>query len=152
MKKRYLVAGLSGVIAGAVATKLLTRPTDVSWPESLDFIYHPEYSWFTRVNGVRIHYQEAGDEKAPPIILIHGFISSNLIWSHVLKPLAQKGFRAIAPDLPGYGYSEKPADAEYTINEQARSVIGLMDRLGIRKAAIGQASSGKCPGSRRSPS
>jgi len=142
MKKRYLVAGLSGVIAGAVATKLLTRPTDVSWPDSLDFIYNPEYSWFTRVNGVRIHYQEAGDEKAPPIILIHGFISSNLIWSHVLEPLTQKGFRAIAPDLPGYGYSEKPSDAEYTINEQARSVIGLMDRLGIRKAVIAGASYG----------
>src|SRR5436309_7512168 len=142
MKKRYLVAGLSGVIAGAVATKLLTRPTDVSWPDSLDFIYNPEYSWFTRVNGVRVHYQEAGNEKAPPIILIHGFISSNLIWSHVLEPLAQKGFRAIAPDLPGYGYSEKPRDAEYTINEQARSVIGLMDRLGIRKAAIAGASYG----------
>src|SRR5437764_8146938 len=142
MKKRYLLAGLSGVIAGAVATKLLTRPTDVSWPDSLDFIYNPEYSWFTRVNGVRIHYQEAGDEKAPPIILIHGFISSNLIWSHVLEPLAQKGFRAIAPDLPGYGYSEKPREAEYTINEQARSVIGLMDRLGIRKAAIAGASYG----------
>ena len=142
MKKRYLVAGLSGVIAGAVATKLLTRPTDVSWPDSLDFIYNPESSWFTHVNGVRVHYQEAGDEKAPPIILIHGFISSNLIWSHVLEPLAQKGFRAIAPDLPGYGYSEKPRDAEYTINEQARSVIGLMDRLGIRKAAIAGASYG----------
>src|SRR5437762_10887328 len=125
MKKRYLVAGLSGVIAGAVTTKLLTRPTDVSWPDSLDFIYNPEYSWFTRVNGVRIHYQEAGDEKAQPIILIHGFISSNLIWSHVLEPLAQKGFRAIAPDLPGYGYSEKPDEAEYTINEQALSVIEI---------------------------
>src|SRR5690242_9087813 len=73
MKKRHLLAGVSGVVAGAVAIKLLTRPTDVSWPDSLDFIYNPEYSWFTHVNGVRIHYQEAGDESAPPIILIHGF-------------------------------------------------------------------------------
>src|ERR1044072_8234024 len=142
MKKRSLLAGLSGVVAGAVATKLLTRPTDVSWADSLDFIYNPEYSWFTRVNGVRIHYQEAGDEHAPPVILIHGFISSNLVWSHVLKPLAQEGFWAIAPDLPGYGYSEKPRDAEYSISEQARSVIGLMDRLGIRKAVIAGASYG----------
>jgi pimeloyl-ACP methyl ester carboxylesterase len=142
MKKRYLLAGLSGVVAGAVATKLLTRPTDVNWSDSLDFIYNPEYSWFTRVNGARIHYQEAGDEQARPIILIHGFISSNLIWSHVLKPLAQKGLRVIAPDLPGYGYSGKPRDAEYTIDEQARSVIGLMDRLGIRKALIAGASYG----------
>ena len=142
MKKRYLLAGISGVVAGVVATKLLTRPKDVSWPDSLDFIYNPEYSWFTRVNGVRIHYQEAGDEKALPIILIHGFISSNLIWSHVLKPLAEKGFRAIAPDLPGYGYSEKPADAQYTIAEQARNMVAFMDRLGIKKAIICGASYG----------
>ena len=142
MKKRYLLAGLSGVVAGAVATKLLTRPTDVSWPESLDFIYNPEYSWFTRVNGVRIHYQEAGDDSALPIILIHGFISSNLIWSHVLQPLARAGFRAIAPDLPGYGYSDKPAHARYTIDEQAAAVIGLMDRLGIDQAVIAGASYG----------
>src|ERR1044071_4453131 len=142
MKKRYLLAGLSGVVAGAVATKLLTRPTDVSWPDSIDFIYNPEYSWFTRVNGVRVHYQEAGDENAPPIILIHGFISSSLIWSHVLQPLAAAGFRAIAPDLPGYGYSDKTADAQYTIDEQARAVIGLMDRLGIDKAVIAGASYG----------
>src|SRR2546423_13607365 len=142
MKKRYLLAGLTGVVAGAVAAKLLTRPTDVSWPESLDFIYNPEYSWFTRVNGARIHYQEAGDEKALPIILIHGFISSNLIWSHALKPLADAGFRVIAPDMPGYGYSDKPAEAEYTIAEQARNVVALMDRLKIKSAAIVGASYG----------
>ena len=142
MKKRYLFAGLTGVVAGAIATKLLTRPRDVSWPDSLEFIYNPEYSWFTRVNGVRVHYQEAGDEHAPPIILIHGFISSNLIWSHVLRPLASKGFRVIAPDLPGYGYSEKPADAKYSIAEQAGTIIGFMDRLGIKKATIVGASYG----------
>jgi len=49
MKKRYMLAGLTGVVAGVVATKLLTRPRDVSWPKSLQFIYHPEYSWFTTV-------------------------------------------------------------------------------------------------------
>ncbi|HYX27977.1 MAG TPA: alpha/beta hydrolase [Pyrinomonadaceae bacterium] len=142
MKKRYLFAGLTGVVGGAVAAKLLTRPRDVNWRDSLDFIYNPEYSWFTRVNGVRVHYQEAGDEQAPPIILIHGFISSNLIWSHVLLPLARKGFRVIAPDLPGYGYSEKPGDARYTIAEQARFVVGFMDRLRIKKAIVAGASYG----------
>src|SRR5215831_5293406 len=142
MKKRYVFAGLAGVTAGIVATKLLTRPRDVSWPDSLPFIYHPEYSWFTTVNGVRVHYQEAGDEQAPPIILIHGFISSNLVWSSVLLPLARKGFRVIAPDLPGYGYSDKPADARYTIAEQARAVIGLMDAMGIESATVVGASYG----------
>jgi hypothetical protein len=84
MKKRYLLAGAAGVVAGAVATRLLTRPRDVNWRDSLDFIYNPEHSWFTHVDGVRIHYQETGDENAPTLILIHGFISSNLLWSHIL--------------------------------------------------------------------
>ena len=142
MKKRYWLAGASGVIAGAVAAKLLTRPRDVSWPDSINFIYHPEHSWFTSIGGVRIHYQEAGDEKAPPIILIHGFISSNLVWNEVFLPLANAGFRVIAPDLPGYGYSDKPSDGRYTIDAQAYAVLGLMDRLGIDQATIVGASYG----------
>jgi len=142
MKKRYWLAGASGVIAGAVAAKLLTRPRDVSWPDSINFIYHPEHSWFTSIGGVRIHYQEAGDEKAPPIILIHGFISSNLVWNEVFLPLAKAGFRVIAPDLPGYGYSDKPSDGRYTIDAQAYAVLGLMDRLGIDQATIVGASYG----------
>src|SRR5437773_2217152 len=142
MKKRYLVAGAAGMIAGAVATRLLTRPRDVSWADSLEFIIHPEHSWFTHVNGMQIHYLEAGDEHAPTIILIHGFISSNLIWSGTLLPLARAGFRVIAPDLPGYGYSDKPAGAEYTIGSQAESVIALMNRLGIGSAIVAGASYG----------
>src|SRR2546428_11780460 len=142
MKKRYLLAAATGVVAGAVATKLLTRPRDVSWPDSINFVYQPEYSWFTTVDGVRIHFQEAGDESAPSVILIHGFISSNLIWSDVLLPLAGAGFRVIAPDLPGCGYSDKPGDGEYTIESQACAVLGLMDRLEIEKATIVGASYG----------
>jgi pimeloyl-ACP methyl ester carboxylesterase len=142
IKKRYLLAGASGVVAGVVATKLLTRPREVSWPDSIDLIYHAEHSWFTTIDDVRIHYQEAGDEEAPPLILIHGFISSNLVWNEVFLPLAQAGFRVIAPDLPGYGYSDKPRDGAYTIASQARAVIGLMDRLGIKKATIVGASYG----------
>ena len=142
MKKRYLLAGVSGVVAGAVAAKLLTRPRDVSWPDSINLIYHAEHSWFTIIDGVRIHYQEAGDEKAPPMILIHGFISSNLVWNEVFLPLAQSGFRVIAPDLPGYGYSEKPRGGEYTIAAQARAVLGLMDQMGIGRATIVGASYG----------
>jgi pimeloyl-ACP methyl ester carboxylesterase len=142
MKKRYLLAGISGVVAGAVATKLLTRPREVNWRESLNFIDHPEHSWFTRIGGVRIHYQDAGDENAPALILIHGFISSTLIWSEVFLPLAAAGFRVIALDLPGYGYSDKPADGRYTIDAQAYAVVSLMNRLEIDEATIIGASYG----------
>ncbi len=142
MKKRHLLAGLTGIVAGAVAVRLLTRPRDAEWPASINFIYYPEHSWFTTVDGVRIHYQEAGDSNAPPLILVHGFISSTMVWSEVFLPLANAGFRVIALDLPGYGYSEKPRDGAYTIQAQSRAVIGLMDRLGIEKATVVGASYG----------
>jgi len=60
---------------------------------------------------VRIHYQEAGDEDAPPLILIHGFISSNLVWNEVFLPLAGAGFRVIAPDLPAMVIPTSPSTA-----------------------------------------
>jgi len=60
----------------------------------------------------------------------------------VFLPLAKAGFRVIAPDLPGYGYSDKPANGRYTIDAQAYAVVGLMDRLGIEKATIVGASYG----------
>src|SRR5437764_10697535 len=142
MRKRYLFAGALGLVGGAVATKLLMRPQDVSWADSTDLIYHPEYSWFTRIDDMRIHYQDTGHETAPVLILIHGFISSTLVWSPVFLPLADAGFRVIAIDLPGYGYSDKPVTGQYTIDAQAHVVVGLMDRLGIETATVIGASYG----------
>src|SRR5215510_2379124 len=108
MKKRYLLAGLSGLTAAVVATKLWARPRDVDWRSNRRFIFHSDRSRFVDVDGVRVHYQEAGNKNAPPIILIHGFASSTLVWSKVFLGLATKGFRVIAPDLIGFGYSSKP--------------------------------------------
>src|SRR5260370_976636 len=64
------------------------------------------------------------------------YVPSMLVWSDVLLPLAQAGFRVIAPDLLGYGYSDKPRDHAYSIKSQARAVMGLMDRLGIARAIL----------------
>lgn len=136
MKKRHLIAGLSGLTAAAIVTKLLMRPRDVDWEQSRGIVFHAEYSHFADVEGVRVHYQEVGDKDAPPIILIHGFCSSTLVWSRVFLQIADAGFRVIAPDLPGYGYSAKPRDFDYTINAQARMVAGLLKQLGLQRATL----------------
>lgn len=73
---------------------------------------------------------------APPVILIHGFTASTFVWKDVLVPVADAGFRVIAPDLVGYGYTEKPRRGEYTIDAQARMILGLMDSLGIERATL----------------
>ncbi|HEX4901152.1 MAG TPA: alpha/beta hydrolase [Pyrinomonadaceae bacterium] len=136
LKKRYLLAGFSGLATAAVVTKLLARPRDVDLERSRDRIYHVEHSRFIDVNGLRVHYQEAGDPAAPPLFLIHGFLSSTFVWSRVFLGLAAAGFRVIAPDLIGYGYSAKPRNFDYSIESQAKMLAGLLERLGSNGATL----------------
>lgn len=118
----------------AVAGKLLLRPRDADWQKCRDVVFHSEHSCFIDVDGVRVHYQEAGDEHAPAMVLIHGFASSTLVWSSVFLKLAEAGYRVIALDMLGYGYSAKPRNGEYTIAGQAKLLVRLLDRLGIPRA------------------
>lgn len=118
----------------AVVGKLLLRPRDADWHKCRDVVFHSEHSCFVDVDGVRVHYQEAGDEHAPAMILIHGFASSTLVWSKVFLKLADAGYRVIALDMLGYGYSGKPRKGEYTIAGQAKLLMRLLDRLGIPRA------------------
>ena len=135
MKKRYWIGGISATaVAASVAAKLLLRPGDVEWEKNREAVFHADHSLFTEVDGVRVHYQEVGDRNAPPMILIHGFAASNLVWSKVLLELADAGFRVIAPDLPGYGYSAKPRHLDYTIASQAKLISSLVQQLGIQRA------------------
>ena len=131
MKKRYWLGALSAAAGAAVAAKLWLRPGDVEWASNRDIVFHADCSRFAEIDGVRVHYQEAGKQDGRPLLLIHGFASSNLVWSKVLLEFADQGFRVIAPDLLGYGYSEKPRQLDYTIASQARMVAGLIKHLGV---------------------
>src|SRR5882672_7714953 len=137
MKKRYWIGAASTSALGAlVAAKLWLRPKDVEWEQNRELIFHAEHSRFTNVDGVRVHYQEAGRTDGPAMILIHGFAASNLVWSKVFLELAEAGFRVISPDLLGYGYSDKPRHLDYTIPRQAEMVVSLMEQLGIARAVL----------------
>src|SRR5947199_2797886 len=136
MKKRHLIAGALGLAGAGLAVKLLLRPRDVKWDEHAHHLHHAEHSRFALVDGAWVHYQEVGASDAPPLLLIHGFTASNFVWSEVLLPIAESGFRVIAPDLIGFGFSGKPKDGEYTIETQSRMIIGLMNHLGIERATL----------------
>ena len=137
MKKRYWIAGTATAAATlAVTAKLLARPRDADWNKYRHVIFHREHSCFVEVDGIRVHYQEAGDKTNPVLVLIHGFASSTLVWSKVFLSLAEAGFHVIAVDLLGFGYSGKPRNGEYTIAGQARLLLGLLDHLGIKRATL----------------
>jgi pimeloyl-ACP methyl ester carboxylesterase len=133
MKKRYWIGGIT---AGLVAAKLLLRPKDVIWEKNREVVFNVDYSRFVEVDGVRFHYQEAGEPEGPPMVLIHGFAASNLVWSKVFLEFAAAGYRVIAPDLPGYGYSAKPRHLDYTIARQAEMIASFLKELNIERAVF----------------
>jgi len=80
------------------------------------------------------HIRELGDSKAPPLLLVHGFMTSSYSWRYVLGPLA-RFFRVIAPDLIGAGRSSKP-NASYHPDALAEWLGELIDHLEIRGTRV----------------
>ncbi len=73
----------------------------------------PEYPFepnYQDVLGYRCHYLDEGDKNAPTVLLMHGQPSWSFLYRKMVKPLTDAGFRVIAPDLIGFGKSEKPLD------------------------------------------
>jgi pimeloyl-ACP methyl ester carboxylesterase len=90
---------------------------------------------FVESNGMRIHVAEQGD--GPLVILCHGFPESWYSWRHQLGALAEAGFRAVAPDMRGYGETDRPEDiGKYTLLHLVGDIVGLVDALGERQAVI----------------
>ncbi|WP_067840310.1 alpha/beta fold hydrolase [Nocardia lijiangensis] len=90
---------------------------------------------YVEVNRIRLHCVEAGE--GPTVILCHGFPELWYSWRHQLPALAQAGYRAIALDMRGHGESDAPANIEdYDVCRTVGDVIGLMDELGIGRAAF----------------
>lgn len=94
--------------------------------------FKPEHQYLN-VDGHRIAYLECGE--GPPVILLHGIPTSSLLWRNIIPELAN-GRRVVAPDMLNFGKSDKPRDADVSIQAQSRVLMGLMDALGIRRADI----------------
>jgi len=87
---------------------------------------------FATVNGIKVHYLRAG--KGDPVILLHGYAQNNHMWRPLIPQLA-KTHTIIAPDLRGFGQSEKPAEG-YTKKLMAQDIHALAVSLGFHKEAI----------------
>lgn len=83
-----------------------------------------------------LSYGIAGEEWAPPVLLLHGFLGSREDWAEIIEVL-QEDFLCLAPDLPGHGGSVGlPYPDAYTIEGAAREVTALLDGLGISRVAL----------------
>lgn len=90
---------------------------------------------FAEVNGIRLHYVEEG--QGPLVILLHGFPYLWYMWRRQIVALAAAGYRVVAPDLRGYGQSERPDAIEaHDVSQHVGDIVGLMAALGETSASI----------------
>jgi pimeloyl-ACP methyl ester carboxylesterase len=86
-------------------------------------------------NGIHMHLAEQGE--GPLVVLCHGFPESWYSWRHQLPALAAAGFHAVAPDMRGYGRTDRPeAIDQYTLLHLVGDMLGLIDALGAEQAVI----------------
>ena len=95
----------------------------------------PRDATFANVDGVRVRYVDHGPATAPAVVLLHGFASSLDTWSTILPVLEKKGFRVLALDLKGFGWTDRP-EGDYSPQAQARLVLALLDQRGITRASF----------------
>ena len=88
-------------------------------------------------DGVNVFYRAAGDPVAPVVFLLHGFPTSSFMFRELIPRLADR-FRVIAPDLPGFGFTEVPENRKYTysFDALARTIEAFTDALGLNRYAI----------------
>lgn len=80
---------------------------------------------------------DEGPREAPVALLLHGFPDSSALWQNLVPALAAAGYRVLAPDMLGYGQSDKPQQAgEYTLKNTAAGLVQALDSLGVEKLAV----------------
>jgi 2-hydroxymuconate-semialdehyde hydrolase len=94
----------------------------------------PEIGKTVIAAGLKTNYLEAG--QGDPVILIHGSgpgVTAYANWRFTIEPLAQK-YRVLAPDIAGFGYTERKSDQEYSLDFWVRHLTEWMDAVGVKKA------------------
>lgn len=110
----------------------LLRTPDDRFRDLPGFPFDPNYA---EVDGVRIHYIDEGSRRAAPVLLLHGEPSWSFLYRKMIPVIASAGLRVVAPDLVGFGRSDKPKDRhEYTYQRHVdwmRAFIETLDLEGI---------------------
>jgi haloalkane dehalogenase len=97
-----------------------------------DFPFTPHHR---EVDGLRLAHLDEGD--GAPVIFIHGEPTWSFLWRKVIPPVRDGGFRCVAPDLVGFGGSDKPVDVDwYSYDRHTAMVATLLDDLDLRGATV----------------
>ena len=119
------LAAAAALVLAACATQATTTPSPVTGVHFRTL----------ETNGIKLRVAEAGS--GPLVVLVHGWPESWYSWRHQIPVIAAAGYHVIAPDMRGYGKSDKPAAVEdYDVVHLTGDIVGLLDALGEEKAII----------------
>ena len=95
----------------------------------------PFESHYATIDGVKLHYVDEGE--GPPILMFHGEPTWSYLYRKMIPPLVEAGFRCVAPDLMGFGMSDKPnSESAYTLRRHVELMAGLVESLKLEGATI----------------
>jgi len=113
--------------------KLLRTPDD-KFENLPDFPFKPNY---IEIDGIRIHYVDEGPKNAETILLMHGEPSWSYLYRHMIPILVKAGFRTIAPDLVGFGRSDKPTEqSDHTYRKHVDWMGKWLKHLDLRNITL----------------
>jgi haloalkane dehalogenase len=100
----------------------------------------PGFPWpahYAEWDGLRLAFVDEGPRGAPAVVLFHGEPTWSYLWRKVIPPLREAGLRCVAPDLPGFGRSDKPADVGwYTYDRHVAAMAAILEHLDLRDATF----------------
>ena len=109
------------------------RTPDDRFADITDFAYEPK---FVEVDGLRMAYIDAGPADGPVMLLLHGEPTWSYLYRRMIPPLVEAGYRCIAPDLIGFGRSDKPVErSTYTYNGHVAWMKAFIAAIDMPSAA-----------------
>jgi haloalkane dehalogenase len=112
----------------------ILRTPDERFANLAGYPFAPHY---VEADGIRIHYVDEGPRGAQVVLLLHGEPSWSYLYRKMIPPIVAAGHRAVAPDLVGFGRSDKPARrADYTYQRHVDWMRAVLDRLDLRRVTL----------------
>jgi len=112
----------------------ILRTPDERFSNLPGYAFEPHY---VEVDGVRVHYVDEGPAPAEPVLMLHGEPSWSYLYRKMIPIITAAGYRAVAPDLVGFGRSDKPVQREdYTYQRHVDWMRGLLEALDLRHITL----------------
>jgi haloalkane dehalogenase len=116
----------------------VVRTPDSRFANLADYPFAPHYHQITQQGAeLRLHYVDEGASDAPPVLMLHGEPTWSYLYGHMILPVAAAGLRVLAPDLIGFGKSDKPSErSDYSYAGQVAWIRHWVEALDLREITL----------------